>query len=197
MVPGVDNHEKLTCDVWASFQLPQRASEQCWVENDHQAPPALPCLCQRSFLLLSNSNFTCWDIQDLQQEKTVAFTKTLQFWAEKANPPTRGKPHLLAGSVVELWEEMKCYVSFCDEDVFSGIALSEEPPIIPPEEATPKGAQPTLANPPVKEATMDVTMGPTAEKKPSNQFPCWEKVLHLLRPIVAAGQIPPILRGPK
>ena len=72
----------------------------------------------------------------------VAYTQGLQFWVEKANPPTRGKPCLLAGSVVELWEEMKCYISFSDEDVFSGIALPEEPPIIPPKEATPKGTQP-------------------------------------------------------
>ena len=31
----------------------------------------------------------------------VAYAKALQFWVEKANLPTEGKPHLLAGSVVE------------------------------------------------------------------------------------------------
>ena len=77
----------------------------------------------------------------------MAYAQALQFWAEKADLPTGGKPHLLAGSIVELWEEMKCYVSFSDEDVFSGVALLEDPPIIPPKEATPKGAQPTSANP--------------------------------------------------
>ena len=77
----------------------------------------------------------------------AAYAWALQFWAEKTNLPTGGKPHLLAGSIVELQEEMKFYVSFSDEDVFNGIAFPEEPPIIPPKEATPEGAQPTLAGP--------------------------------------------------
>ena len=88
---------------------------------------------------------------------------------------------------MEIWEEMRCYISFSGEDVFSGVVLLEESPIIPPKETTPKGTQSTLVNPPVKEATVDMTMEPTAEKKPPNQFPGWEKVLHLSRPIVAAG----------
>ena len=79
----------------------------------------------------------------------MAYAWALQFWVEKANPPTRGKPHLLAGSIVELQEEMKGYVSFSHEDVFSGIALLEEPPVIQPKEAMPEGTWPTLANPPV------------------------------------------------
>ena len=127
----------------------------------------------------------------------MAYTQALQFWAEKADLPTGCKPHLLAGSIVQLWEEMKCYVSFSDEDVFSGVALLEEPHVIPPEEATPEGTQPTLADPPVKEAIVDITMEPTEEKKPPNQFPGWEKVLHPSRLKVAARQIPPLLRGPK
>ena len=76
-------------------------------------------------------------------------------------------------------------------NVFNDVALLEEPPIIPPKEATPKGAQPTPADPTVKEATMDITMKPTAEKKPPNQFHGWEKVLHPSRPMVSARQIPP------
>ena len=120
----------------------------------------------------------------------VAYAKALQFWVEKANPPTEGQPHLLTGSIVELREEMKCYVSFTDEDVSSGVALPEESPITQPKEATPKDVQPALANSPVKEASADVTMEPTREKKPLNLFPGWEKVLHPSRPVVAARQIP-------
>ena len=45
MVPGVDNYEKLACEAWASFQFPKRVNELCQVKNDHQAPPAPPCLC--------------------------------------------------------------------------------------------------------------------------------------------------------
>ena len=73
-----------------------------------------------------------------------AYAKALQFWAEKANLPTKGQTHLLAGSIVELREEMKCYISFSDEDIFSGMALLMESPITPPKEATPKGIQPAV-----------------------------------------------------
>ena len=190
-VPGVDDHNKLTSEVWASFQLLQRTSEWHQVENYHQAPLATLCLHQKSFLPLPNSKFPYQEIRELQWEKTVAYTKALQFWVEKANTPTEGQPQLLVGSAVELREEMKCYISFTDEDIFSGIALPEESPITQTKEGTPKGAQPAKADFPVKEATMDVTMEPTREKKPLNWFPGWEKLLHPSWPVVAAGQIPP------
>ena len=101
MVPEVDNYEKLAHEVWASFQLPKRVSEQHQVKNDHQAPSALPCLCQRDFLPLLDSIFACQDIQEIQCEKMVAYAWALQFQAEKADLPTGGKPHLLEGSGIE------------------------------------------------------------------------------------------------
>ena len=117
---------------------------------------------------------------------------------EKANLPTGGKPHLLLGSVVELQEEMKCYISFSAEDVFNGIALPEETPHNPIQRSHsrehPANTEPT---PLVKKATLDTTMEPTVEKRPLNKFPGWEKVLHPSRPIVTARQIPPLLRGPR
>ena len=77
------------------------------------------------------------------------------------------------------------------------MALPEEAPIIPPEEATPGGAQPTPANTPVKEAAVDTTMEPDAEKRPPNKFPGWEKVLHPSRLIVITGEIPPFVKRPR
>ena len=197
MVPEVDDYEKLAHEVQASFWLLKRASEQWWVKNDHQAPPALPCLHWKNFLLLPDSIFTCQDIQEIQHEKMVAYAQALQFWAEKVDLPTGSKPCLLVGSVIELWEEMKCYLSFSDEDVFKGVALPKEAPIIPSEEATPGGTQPTPADTPVKEAAVDITMEPDAEKRPPDKFPGWEKVLHPSRPIVTAGEIPPLSKGPR
>ena len=111
--------------------------------------------------------------------------------------PAGNKPCLLAGSVIELWEEMKCYLSFSDEDVFKGVALLEEAPVIPSEEATPRGTQPTPADTPVKEAAVDMTMESYAEKRPPNKFPGWEKVLHPSRFVVTAGEIPPLSKGPR
>ena len=77
MVPGVDDHEKLAHEIWASFQLPQRASEWHQVENYHQAPPAPLCLHQKDFLPPPDPKYACQDIRELQQEKTVAYTKAL------------------------------------------------------------------------------------------------------------------------
>ena len=127
-VPGVDDHEKLACEVWASFCLPRRVSKLCKVKNDHQALPALLCLHQKNFLLPPDSIFACQDIQGIQCEKMVAYTHALQFWVEKVNLPTEGKPHLLAGSVIELWEEIECYF-FSDEDMFKGIAPQSKLPL--------------------------------------------------------------------
>ena len=63
---------------------------------------------------------------------------------------------------------MKCYISFPDEAVISGMALPEEPLITQPEEATPKSAQPMQTNSPVGEATMMITKEPTKKKQPPN-----------------------------
>ena len=147
MVPGVDDYKKLAHEVQASFfSTPKKASEQLQVKNDHQAPPAPPCLCQKNFLPPPDSIFTCWNIWEIQCEKMVAYAQALQFWAEKVNLPTGGKPHLLAGSMIELQEEMECYLSFSNEDVFKGVALPEETPAISPKEVTPQSAQPTPAS---------------------------------------------------
>ena len=166
------------------------------MKNNHQAPPPLPCLCQKNFLLPPDTIFACQDIWEIQCDKTVVYAWALQFWAEKANPPTGGKPHLLAGRMIELLEEMECYLSF-EKDVFKGIALPEETPIIPSKGATPQSAQQTPAGTTIREATIEMTVKPPAEKRPPNKFPSWEKVLHLSRPIGAAGETSPLLRGPK
>ena len=46
-IPGVDNHQELSQKVWASFELPWWISEWHGMENYHQAPLALPCICQK------------------------------------------------------------------------------------------------------------------------------------------------------
>ena len=127
----------------------------------------------------------------------VAYVQALQFWAEKAHLPTQGQPCLLVGSIVELREEMKCYVSFSDEDIFSDMALLEEPLVTQSKEATPRSAQPTQADSPVKEAVMKVTEELTKREKLPNQFPGWKKVVQPSRLVVATGQLPPILQDPK
>ena len=87
---------------------------------------------------------------------------------------------------------MKCYISFPDEAVFSGMALPEESLTTQPEEATPKSVQPMQTNSPVGEVAMKITHEPTKKEQPPNLFPGWREVLHPSRLVVATGQIPPI-----
>ena len=68
----------------------------------------------------------------------VAYAQALQYWAEKADLPAGGRPCLLAESVKELWEEMRCYLSFLDEEVLKGVVPLEEMSAIPTEEANPQ-----------------------------------------------------------
>ena len=122
----------------------------------------------------------------------VAYAQALQFWVEKAYLPTQDQPHLLAGSVVELRKDMKCYVSFPDKVIFSGMALPEEPSTTQPKEATPESAQPMQTDSPIEEAAAKINEEPSKKEQPENKFPGWREMLHPSRPVIAAGQIPPI-----
>ena len=195
----MDDHQELAQKVQASFKLPKWISEQHGMGNYHQALLALLCICQKDFLPQPDPKFACWDIRELQLEKTVAYAQALQFWAEKANPPTRGQPCLLAGSVLELREAMECNFSFPDDAVFGGMVLPEEPLTSLLEETTPESAHPVSTNSPIEEAAMKVAKReaaptvrpaegcstfqtpneePTRRKQSPNQFPGWKEVLH-------------------
>ena len=63
-IPGMDDHQELAQQVWASFELPTCISEQHGTENYHQAPPALPCIHWKDFLPLPDPQFACWDIRE-------------------------------------------------------------------------------------------------------------------------------------
>ena len=79
MVPGEDNTRELTRQVRASFGLPQQLWELDAEKATLQAPPALPCLCWQTFMLLPDSIFTSWDIREVPREKVVAYTRALQY----------------------------------------------------------------------------------------------------------------------
>ena len=206
-IPGMDDHQELAQEVWASFKLPCWISEQHGMENYHQAPPVPPCICQKDFLPQPDSKFTCWDIRELQLEKMVAYAQALQFWVEKADPPTQDQPCLLAGNVLELREAMECYVCFPDDAIFGGMALPEESLTIQSEKTIPKSAQPVSTNSPIEEAAVKVaeeeaapivrpleepSTSQTLNKESirrelsSNWFPGWREVLHPSRPVTAA-----------
>ena len=162
-----------------------------WAEQDGElpsAPPAPPCLLRRNFLPPSDSIFAWQDIWEMQREKMVAYAWALQYWVEKIDLPTRGKPCLLAESVKELWEEIWCYLSFSDKGVFEGMTPPEEMSASLSKKAEPLSMATTPAIAPEVEATPKAAGKLAAERK-SPKFPGWEKVLHPSQPVVAVGQI--------
>ena len=219
-ISEVDNHWMLAWKIWASFELPWQITKQHGVENYHQAPPALLCLHQKNFLPQQDLKFPCWDIRESQLEKMVMYTQALQSWAEKVNLPTLGQPHLLVGSVLELREVMKCYISFPDNVIFSSVALPEGSLTDQPETTIPRSTQPASTNSPIEEvAAEEVTLaekaiteeaapigrplegpstsqilreGPTRREHLPIWFPGWREVLHPSRPVTATRQVPPI-----
>ena len=56
-VPEIKDHQELARKVRASFELSHQISKQHNVENYHQAPPALLCICQKYFLPQSDPKF--------------------------------------------------------------------------------------------------------------------------------------------
>ena len=98
-------------------------------------------------------------------------------WAEKTDLPTGGKPRLLAESVKELQEEMRCYLSFSDEEVFEGMTPPEEMSAGPVKKAEPHSmaAMPAIA---LEVQATTKTAGEPAVERKSPKFPGWEKVLH-------------------
>ena len=95
------------------------------IGNYYLAPPAPNCLCQKDFLLPLDPRFPCQDIQEEQLKKTIAYAQALQYWAKRAYLPTLGQPHLLARSILKLWQMMEWYISFSDDNVLDGVAPPE------------------------------------------------------------------------
>ena len=54
-----------------------------------------------------------------QTQKTLVYTKALQFWVEKAQLPMPGEPHQLVECVQELREAMEPLTMFTDKEVLS------------------------------------------------------------------------------
>ena len=177
-VPGEDNTRKLARQVRASFGLPQWLQELDAERATLQAPPAVSCLHQQSFMLPPDSIFASRDIREVPREKVVAYARALQYWAEQNDLPTGGEPHLLAKGVLELREEVKWYLTFTNEKVFWGVAI--------PEAYEEKGlTTPSPANIPKTPLILE-----PQPKERTAKFIGWDKVLHLSRPVIATRETP-------
>ena len=79
-----------------------------------------------------------------QLQKTLAYAKALQYWAEKAQPPHLGKPCQLAEGVWELCQAMEPLATFMDPEVLEDNSPSNWQIITPSRATEPK--QPDQGN---------------------------------------------------
>ena len=110
------------------------------------------------------------------ERKVVAYARALQHWAEKIDLPAGGRPCLLAKSVKELREEVKCYLSFSNEEVFQGVAL--------PKKEDDQSLETPSTNVPKTPCAPELAM-----ERRGPKFLGWEKILHPSQPVVATGEI--------
>ena len=180
--PGNMDMRKLARQVRASFLLPQWLWELDTREATLQAPLQHHVFEEKVYAP-ANSIFMCRDIREVPREKAVAYARALQYWAKQNKLPTKGEPHLLARSVLELREEVSWYLSFTDEEIFKGVPLPKEEESL----QTPG----TICFP-----EAPCMLEPVLERR-ALKLVGWEKVLHPSQLVVATGDIPQPTRTPR
>ena len=90
---------------------------QMW-KMTFQCHPPLSVLKGMYSCPFNNMQFGGQDYHMKQPEKTLAYAKVLQHWAEKAQPPMPGKPHQLAECVWELREAVEPLTAFTNVEGF-------------------------------------------------------------------------------
>ena len=108
----------------ASFQMPMACYCATKGKNNYTPPPTPYCLNWVVYLPFSEMKFGREDYRIHQPQKTLAYAKVLQYWAEKAKLPTVGEPCQLAECIQELREAMEPLTTFTDQEVFSEVTPS-------------------------------------------------------------------------
>ena len=177
----LEDTEKLAQQVRASFKLPKCMHELNPKEAPFHAPPAPPCLHWWKFLPPITSAFACQDIWEIPREKTIAYARAMQCFAEWHNLPRKDQPCPLAKSMIKLREEVKFYLSFMDEEVFQGVDLPEK-------DGDKPLASTATATDPCGATAAEKTL-PTWKVTPA--YAGWDTVLHLSWPVMVTGEVPP------
>ena len=116
-IPGVKDLQKLAHKIRASFYIP-KVRMRSFLKKEYTASPAPKCLSRNAFLPDEMS------YQDVRQQLTllmIAYARGLQYWVEKLNLPRSPDLHPLAGSIVELRENMQEHITFNHWDVVYGL----------------------------------------------------------------------------
>ena len=112
-IPGVEDLQKLTQKIQASFLIPEVRS-RVFSGQDYTAPPAPKCLTQNVFL---PDELYYQYVQQQPFLLTVAYVQGLQYWTEELNLPEDPDFHPLVRSVIELRERVKEHVMFTKWDI--------------------------------------------------------------------------------
>ena len=115
--------QKLAWKIRALFYIPE-VRMRTLLEPGYTVPPAPRSLDRNAFL---PDDLSYQDVQQKMALLTVAYARSLQYWAEKQSLPRHWSLCPLVGSVVELWEVVKEYITFNHQDVICGLGTDEEP----------------------------------------------------------------------
>ena len=116
-VPSQMDVQEFVRSVQALFQLPKASNHAPGVDNDYMVPPSPQSLNHDWFLPISNMRFGGQDYCMRQPQKTLAYAKALQYWAEKAQPAPLGRHHQMAESMLELQRTMEPLTMFTNAEV--------------------------------------------------------------------------------
>ena len=108
----------------ASIQVPKVRCHALKVDNNHSTSQAHHTLDRDWFLPLLDMWFSSQGFWLTWPQKTLAYVKALQYWAEKTQPPICSEPHQLAESMLELWWMMEPLTTFTDEEVLDDVPPS-------------------------------------------------------------------------
>ena len=125
---GINDFQELTQKIRTSFEPPwaKIKSPGCQQQLFSTTSPQLHPL--EGISATSEPHIPQPGFMEGQSQKTLAYAQALQYWVEKANPPTPSQPHLLARCVQELRRVMEPYVTFSDDAILEGATPQERSP---------------------------------------------------------------------
>ena len=121
-IPGIRDPWKLAQKIRASFYIPE-VRMRALLEPGYTMPPAPRSLDRNAFLPNDLSYQDVWQKSALL---TMAYARSLQYWAEKQSPPRSQDLCPLAESVIELWEMVKEYVTLNYLDIIWDLGVTDE-----------------------------------------------------------------------
>ena len=121
-IMGIRDPWKFAQKIRASFYILE-VRMRTLLEPGYTAPPTPRSLDRNAFL---PDDLSYQDVQQKLALLTMAYARSLQYWAEKQSPLESWNLHPLAESVIELWEMVKEYVTLNYLDIIQDLGATDE-----------------------------------------------------------------------